>query len=85
MTNRCQNLCGKNQACLSVRGLNLKTDDQESKAACYLCLVIIVQHWVIFGKYSVPQYLWGIGSRGPCGYQTPQMFRFLTYKMVSYN
>lgn len=33
MTNECQNLRRKNQACLSVRGANLKIYDQESKAA----------------------------------------------------
>lgn len=57
MTNECQNLCRKNQACLSVRGANLKIYDQESKAA-YLCLIFIVQHWVILASIMSLDNLW---------------------------
>lgn len=49
MTNKCKNLCRENQASLSVKGANLKIDDQESKAA-YLCLVVSVQYWVMLAS-----------------------------------
>ena len=73
MTNECQNLCIKNQARLSVRGANLKIYNQESKVA-YLCLVIIVQHWVILASIMSLD-ICGIGSRSPCEYQNLQLLR----------